>query len=144
MRRYVLPTLLAALAGGCAEPADIDRHTFACRTHAECGSGAFCDEGSCRLFGAPRDVAVPSDTTDTGESAPDAVVEACRVDLSASRFADGAELTLERDPDGTTYLRIRVDGIDVHYPVPDDVVGFDDTASRCCEDACCQLLGPPP
>lgn len=140
--RPALFFLLLSLAA-CPEPLPIDAATFTCRTHADCGSGAFCDHGLCRLFGAPSPDA--SEPEVDAAPAPDVTVPACEVPLTAARTSEDAVLTLETDPvSGKRLLRIRLDGIDTTYPVPDDVIDFDDGADRCCEDPCCQLLGPPP
>lgn len=138
----VIALMVPALAA-CPEQLPIDDATFTCSTHADCGRGAFCDRGLCRLFGAPPPDTIAPEVD--AESPPEVVVPACEIDLIATRTSEDALLLLERDPtSGKQRLRIVLDGIETSYPLPDDVIDFDDGADRCCEDPCCRLLGPPP
>lgn len=142
-RRLLLaPTVAAALAAlaACTAPVNLDGHAFACTTHRDCGTGAFCVDHVCRLFSAQtEDVA---DATDDSVDTIETELPACQTTLAASETGDRARFILEDDPaTGHHVLRVVFDGMEARYALPDDVTGLE--PDRCCEDTCCAMLGSP-
>lgn len=140
-------SLLAALAlaalpvAACADPVAIDGHAFACETHRDCGTGAFCVDRVCRLFGA--DVVDTSEGDDTDTTVAVVEAPACPVDLVSTDPASTARFIFETDPDtGVHHLRVTLDGLEpARFALPEDVVGL--VPRGCCEDACCVALELP-
>ena len=135
---------LLALLAACTPTADIDARPFACTANRDCGVGAFCVAGTCRLFGAD----LPDATDADADTAPDALsVPACQASLVASETADRARFFVTEDAaTGRRRLTITFDGLEATYDLPEDVVALEpngDDTKACCEDPCCAALGAP-
>ena len=145
-KRSLLAALALALApvAACADPVAIDGHAFACETHRDCGTGAFCVDRVCRLFGADVVDTSEGDDSDSTDTTAAAVDEpACEVKLVSTAPANKARFVFETDPEtGVHHLRVTLDGLEpVRLALPEDVVGIE--PKGCCEDACCVALGSP-